>query len=445
MKNIFLIGMSCFLVLSLISCSSNDAIEKKEIVKEKEVDVINEEISTNFNVKSEDISKENVKYVIEKIDIKSNTDDGNSSVKDIRKIKNDDLFVDIFNDLLDEATFYYLATDISLEFVEKSDEIPNYLIASKEEIASVWFDDDKTYLTINNIELYELVGDDSNDFQNLIKGDISPEIALNNYEERNKVNKDKISDNELEGLNEITKELLQIYKTGVFLNFDEEIILKSFENTKNHISKFYVNKDIALIQYVDEENNEKSIPMLIEYDGNESVFGINIGMKFLEVKEKLDEPIFEDKSSDGYIISYEFYDSFGFDNLTLTLILDSIDKNEESLVSRIELFNWDQYKKSFDVTNQYEIDYTYYDDSLDFGYIEIGKDKKEYSYEIYNNNSDDEISLKIIMDFIKDNIVVDTVDYNNVFRPNSRNYISLESSAEFDNINVKVIEITGVE
>ncbi len=49
------------------------------------------------------------------------------------------------------------------------------------------------------------------------------------------------------------------------------------------------------------------------------------------------------------------------------------------------------------------------------------------------------------MDFIKDNIVVDTVDYNNVFRPNSRNYISLESSAEFDNINVKVIEITGVE
>ena len=440
MKNILLITISCFLVLSLISCSNNEINEKKEIEKE-EINVINEENNNNYNVSNDDINKENVKYVIKRIKIKTNSDESNSSDKDVRKIKKDDLFVKVFNDLLDEGDYYSLATDMPSAYVKKSTETPTYLIASKEEVASVWFDEDKTYVSMNNIKLYELSGESSNDFQNLIQNNISPETVLNNYEERNKINKNIISDSELEGLNEITKELLQIYKTGEFLNFNEEIVLRPLKDTKNCISKFYINNDIAFIQYVNEEKSENSIPMLMEYNGKESVFDVNVGMNYLEVIEKLDEPISEYESEDGYTIEYEFYDSYGFDSLIVSLVFDSIDKNEESLLNEIQLYNWDQYKKGSEAANKYEIDYTYYDDLLNFGYVEIGKDKKEYSYEIYNN-SDDEISLKIIMDFINDTIVVDTVDYNNVFQPNSRNYISLESSDEFDDINIKTREIT---
>jgi hypothetical protein len=311
-------------------------------------------------------------------------------------------------------------------------------------MASIWFDGDKTYVTINNIELYELVAAGNNDFQNLIKNDISAEIALDNYEERNKVNKDTISDNELEGLNEITKELLQIYKTSSFLKYDAEIVLKPLKGTENCISKIYINNDIAFVKYIDEKNNENSIPMLIEYKGKEAVFDINIGENYSEVIEKLDKSMFEYKSEDGYCVEYEFCDSYGFDSLTFLLTFDSIDKNKESLVNEIELYNWDQYKKGSNAANQYEIDYTYYDDLLNFGYIEIGKDKKEYSYEFYNN-SNDEINCKIIIDFLKENIVVDTDNCNSVLLPSSRNYVSLVSSQDFDKINVKTIEINATE
>ena len=335
MKNIFLIIISLVLILNVTACSSVSE-DKGEKTSETEgiIDETNNNIHNTSNAK-------NIEYVIRKINIDKNS----FSESDIRKIKKDDPFIDIFNKLIESGINYPLATGMLPDFTEKITEIPEYLIASKEKKLNIWFDDTKTYISINNTNFYEISGDNSIDLQNLIKNNISSKLAEINYNKRNKINKNPIDNIYLEGVDENTKKILQIYKTGELKDPYEESVIKYSKNNENHISKYHFNNDTTLIMYIDENDSNNSIPMYIEYIGIEPIFDIDIKMTYLEVIEKMKYPVYEYKSDDGYTIEYEFYDNYGFDELILSLTFESMNKEEDSIIKKIEIYNWEQYKK----------------------------------------------------------------------------------------------------